>query len=128
MNVRERLHATCSFDKPDRPIRRETIGFFPETLARWYKEGLPDTVVDDVFTGPAHFGFDSMSWLPISPSPAYDPGFFPAFEERVLREEGNHIIKVDTDQGDPLHRSGGRPVSVRYLRAVGREDYIAKHK
>ena len=96
MNVRERFHATCSFEKPDRPIRRETIGFFPETLARWHKEGLPETVVDDVFTGPPYFGFDSMSWLPISPNAAYDPGFFPAFEERILQEEGNHIIKIDT--------------------------------
>jgi hypothetical protein len=95
MKTRERFHATCSFERPDRPIRRETVGFFKETLARWRAEGVPETVVDEIFSAPPYFGFDSLSWLPIPGDAAYNPGFWPIFEERVIREEGDYIVKVD---------------------------------
>jgi uroporphyrinogen decarboxylase len=96
MKTRERFHATCGFERPDRPIRRETIGYFAETLTRWHTEGLPETVIDDVFTGPPYFGFDSMSWLPIVANGSENPGFYPNFEEKVLSRDEQYIIKTDS--------------------------------
>jgi uroporphyrinogen-III decarboxylase len=96
MKTRERFQATCNFQRPDRPIRRETIGFFAETLTRWHTEGVPETVIDDVFTGPPYFGFDSMSWLPIVANGSENPGFHPNFEEKILTQDDNHIVKIDS--------------------------------
>jgi hypothetical protein len=42
MNSRDRFRATCRFEPVDRPFRFETIGFWPETIERWHKEGLPE--------------------------------------------------------------------------------------
>ena len=86
MNVRERFHATCRFEKVDRPIYFDALGFWDETLARWHTEGLPETVIDAAFTAPDYFGFDSLSWLPIAANTDYEPGFWPAFTEEVINK------------------------------------------
>ncbi len=53
MNVRERFLRTMRFEKVDRPPLCEFLGYWPETIERWYAEGLPVGV--DLET---HFGFD----------------------------------------------------------------------
>ena len=40
MNSRERFLSTMHFEPTDRPFRWETLGMWPETLDRWYTEGL----------------------------------------------------------------------------------------
>jgi uroporphyrinogen decarboxylase len=40
MNTRERFHAIMNFEKPDRNLIWE-MGYWRETLDRWYREGLP---------------------------------------------------------------------------------------
>ena len=95
MNVQERFHATCAFEMVDRPIRYETIGFWKETYARWHKEGLSEAINDDIFSAPEYFGFDPQRWLPITPDPTIEPGFWPRFEEEILEEEETYVIKRD---------------------------------
>jgi uroporphyrinogen-III decarboxylase len=95
MNIRERFHATCNFEKVDRPVRRETIGYFPETFERWHGEGLPESVSDDIFSAPLHFQFDNQCWLPVTADVAYEPGFWPRFEDEIIEEDGQFIIKRD---------------------------------
>jgi uroporphyrinogen decarboxylase-like protein len=95
MNIRERFHATCNFEKPDRPIRWETIGYWTETFARWHKEGLPETVMDNAFTGPDHFGFDKMNWLTIAVGADSEPSFSPLFDVEIIEETDKYILKKD---------------------------------
>lgn len=95
MNVRERFHATCRFEKTDRPIRRETGGFWNETLARWRSEGMPETVVDGLFTAPSHFGFDPMNWLPIAMEAVTEPGFMPVFEPEIVEQTETYTVSID---------------------------------
>ena len=40
MNARQRFIAALRFEPVDRPFRWETLGMWPETLDRWYAEGL----------------------------------------------------------------------------------------
>jgi len=115
MNVRERFHATCTFEKPDRPIYFDALGFWDETIARWHTEGLPETVIDAAFTAPDYFGFDSLSWLPIAANTDYEPGFWPAFTEEVVEQTPDYIIKRDVGGNTVRVRADGRSTIPQYL-------------
>jgi len=55
LNTRERFIRTLGFEKPDRLPFCEWLGWWPETINRWYGEGLPIGVeVKD------YFGFDPV--------------------------------------------------------------------
>ena len=115
MNVRERFHATCNFEKVDRPIYFDALGFWDETLARWHTEGLPETVIDAAFTGPDYFGFDSLSWLPIAANTDYEPGFWPAFEEVIVEAGPDYTIKRDVGGNTVRVKADGRSTIPQYL-------------
>ncbi len=115
MNTRERFHALCNFEKVDRPISYEALGFWDETLTRWHNEGLPETVVDAAFTAPDHFGFDKLSWLPIMANTDYEPGFWPAFEEEVIEECEKYLIKRDVGGNTVKVFKSGRSTIPQYL-------------
>lgn len=115
MNVRERFHATCRFEKMDRPIQYDAWGFWDETITRWRAEGLPETVIDSVFTAPAHFGFDKLSWLPIAPNTDNEIGFSPTFEEEIIEEDENHMIKRDIGGKIVKVPADGHSVIPQYL-------------
>jgi len=68
------------------------MGFWDETLARWHGEGLPAEVHDRA-TAFVFNAFDPQA--PIIFEPSEHPGFYPLFEEEVVREEGDTIIKRD---------------------------------
>lgn len=89
MNARERFRATCRFEPVDRPFRWETIGFWPETIARWHSEGLPRHI--DEYLMYLHFGMDVR--IPIFLGNHDDPGLFPLFDEEVLDETETYRIK-----------------------------------
>ena len=44
MNARERFHETMRFGAPDRFCYYEWHGYWPDTVARWYDEGLEEAV------------------------------------------------------------------------------------
>ena len=86
MNTRERFNATCRFEPVDRAFRFETIGFWPETIDRWHKEGLPEEA--ESVTAFVHFGMDLR--MPIIIGGSEDPGLVPLFEESVIEEDDQH--------------------------------------
>jgi len=44
MNTREIFLNTFNGVKVDRKFRWETMGAWPETINRWHKEGLPESI------------------------------------------------------------------------------------
>ena len=111
MNARERFLATMHFQATDRPFRWETLGMWPETLDRWYAEGLDPTLrkaQNEDYGAIRHdeylrvlvkaFGLDRVDYLRDSVVSGYtDTPFYPAFECRVLVEEGNTRVIEDVD-------------------------------
>lgn len=89
MNARERFIATCKFEPLDRAFRFETLGFWPETIERWYGEGLPDWLEE--FTAFVHFGMDLRMIIHLSNYD--DPGLLPRFEEEILEETEQYRIR-----------------------------------
>jgi len=74
------------FEPVDHPPLR-VDGPWPDTLERWYREGLPRGVdLND------YFGLERMPLAYVGPN----TGMFPPFEEKVIEERGNEIIKLDT--------------------------------
>lgn len=89
MNARERFIATCKFEPVDRPFRMETIGFWPETIKRWHREGLPDWAEE--LTALVHFGMDLRMIIHLGDFE--NPCLCPAFEEEVIEESDKYRIK-----------------------------------
>jgi uroporphyrinogen decarboxylase len=88
--LRNRLLATARFEPLDRAWRHECMGFWNETLTRWHGEGLPSEV-NDMATA---FVFNRFDWqAPILFEPDLHPGIYPLFEEEILREEGDSLVK-----------------------------------
>jgi uroporphyrinogen decarboxylase len=92
MNQRDRFLRYMSFEPVDR-IPLMEMGVWPETLERWYHEGLPRWVrelrhLED------YLGLDrsfNLNWLPINHE------FEPPFEEEVLEETAEHELIRDKD-------------------------------
>lgn len=86
MNDRERFLATMYYQERDRCPWGE-MGFWPETLERWHKEGWPEDVELNRF-----LGFDRLrEQVDVS------LGFVPPFEEEVLEESDKYrIVRRDT--------------------------------
>lgn len=81
MNDRERFLATMQYRERDRCPWGE-MGFWPETLKRWHREGWPEDLYMNQF-----FGFDRLrEQVDVS------LGFVPAFEREVLEESGEYRI------------------------------------
>ncbi len=112
MNTRERFIAIMNFEKPDRNLFWE-MGYWSDTLERWYSEGLTPRTLDprppgegirgdhsphdpfsttrvrdqDVHTA---LGFDQgMICLPVNSGPA------PLFENKVFEETERYVITQD---------------------------------
>jgi len=66
------------FLKPD--------GFSPLTIKRWEKEGLPKGIDPNEY-----FGMDPREFIRVN------MGCYPEFEERIIEEDANYIIKIDSE-------------------------------
>ena len=87
LNGRERFKRIMHFEKPDRFPLYEWLGYWRDTLNRWYGEGLPHGMsVED------YFGFDKTEWVPI------DFGPIPRFVQKTLEEDGRYRVEVN-EQG-----------------------------
>lgn len=91
MNARERFLAICRFEPVDRPFRWESLGFWPETIARWYQEGLPEDIEE--LTAFIHFGMDLR--MVVTLGNFDNPGLCPAFEEEIIEETGQYRVRRD---------------------------------
>ena len=93
MNHRERFHATMHYLPHDRaPIA--DFSFWDETLVIWREQGLPADVTlanADIF-----FGMD-YSIDRIGGATGVNVGLLPAFEERVLEERGELVLRQQAD-------------------------------
>ena len=85
MNNRERFIKTFKFEECDHPpIYPE--GVWDETLRRWIKEGYPEGVSFEEY-----FGIESLKLVYAGPI----TGVYPPFEERIIEENDEEIIKID---------------------------------
>lgn len=106
MNDRERFNATMHYQSRDRsPIC--DFGFWPETVAAWHAQGLPQWVVGghDTAHTDQFFGMDSYNG---GPSP--NVGLYPAFPEKVIEDRGDHEV---VQQGD-----GVRVLRKKYMGSI----------
>jgi hypothetical protein len=87
MNTLERYRRFINFETVDRPPLILPGGIFPITRRRWEREGLP--VGADLNE---YFGGEPM---PVR-SLALDTLLNPPFEEKVLEETGEFIVKIDS--------------------------------
>jgi len=111
VNARERFVATTKFEKVDRPLLWE-FGYWPDSIRRWYREGLPEQKgipkeEDDTVFGEGlfsdeedeectrdvdvhnYFGLDKgLVKVPIN------SWMFP-FEEKILQEDDINKIIID---------------------------------
>jgi len=108
LDVRERFLRTMHFEKVDRPPLCEFLGYWPETVQRWYSEGLPAGV--DLET---YFGFDPgltpAPWkteVPLSFSLSghadigagtipIDFGPIPRYGPKILEEDERYRLVLD---------------------------------
>jgi uroporphyrinogen-III decarboxylase len=85
MTGRERFLRVMRFEKADRAPFFEFMSYWPETLDRWYKEGLPKGVNINEF-----FGFDHHEYIPI------DFDIIPRLTEKMLAEDDQTRTVVDS--------------------------------
>lgn len=85
MTDRECFFACMRYEPaPRRPLK--TVGPWPDTIARWEREGLPPGVNLD-----AYFGIRPLKVINISPN----TGIWPPFATRRLREDAECVYEVD---------------------------------
>ncbi len=84
MNARERFGAVMNYGSTDRKPFYEWLGFWNETVNRWYGEGLP--IGMNVWD---YFDFDEREHVPI------DLGPIPRFIPKVLEEDNRYKVCVD---------------------------------
>jgi len=99
LNSRERFRRTMAFQKVDHPPFREFVGFWEETVNRWYREGLP-TWICYGGEGLGHatlglgaltdyFGLEKEERIQID----FEP--IPRFPRKTLEETERFYIEVD---------------------------------
>lgn len=90
MTPRERWNAFWHGRPVDR-IPDIEFGYWPETLTRWYEEGLPRRYAD-------RHALELESWFDIDNWERYAPvnvGLLPPFEAKVLEDHGDRRIMID---------------------------------
>ncbi len=86
MTAKERWQNVFHFRSVDRIFNIE-FGWWPETLQRWYKEGLPQDI--NARNGDTFFGFDKALYVPVN------LGLDPLFEEKIIKETDQYKIIQD---------------------------------
>jgi len=79
------------FEQVDRPFRWESLGFWPETIARWHHEGLPEELEE--MTAFIHFDMDLR--MIINLGNFENPALCPVFEEKIIDETEQYRIRRD---------------------------------
>ena len=121
MNARERFLAVMNFEPADRTLLWD-VGYWAGAVRRWYTEGLPHRVgiSDDVADGQSIWA-EFMIGYPEDPRRDFDiheymgmeeplyriplsVWFEPAFEEEILEDHGEWVVRRDEDGIVMRHR------------------------
>lgn len=98
MDTRQRFLDVCRFKKVDRPPHWEgTMGFWPQTLERWKREGLPKHLQERTKIE-EYFGMEPrpQGFLPVAgaTSPLTRLPLDPYFEKKILREDERTVTSL----------------------------------
>lgn len=96
MTPRERFLKTISFEQPDR-IPIFDFGYWPETIDRWYNEGLPRELktyeeIESYFFGDRGFEINMVNHWGTSEPCGIDWGPYPPLERHVVEETDETIL------------------------------------
>jgi len=89
MNNRERFHAVMDYMPVDQ-VPMHLVELWPDTLARWRKEGLPSDIVDSGGVN-EYLGLTPLRVINL----AGEIGPYPEYEMKVVAENDEEIIKTD---------------------------------
>jgi len=92
MNTRERFYKVMHWQKPDR-VPNMDFGYWEQTITQWHKQGLPENLKNDIDIE-HYFGLEGTESIPNVP---VINGLFPAFEQKILEDKGNHQIVRDAE-------------------------------
>jgi uroporphyrinogen decarboxylase len=85
LDARTRFNRFMRYRDVDRPPFYEWLGYWRQTVDRWYGEGLPPGVNVEDF-----FGFDRREGVPVD----YDP--IPSFIPKLIEEDDRYIVWQNT--------------------------------
>lgn len=107
MTNRERFLATLKFQETDRPVRFEALGIDLNTILSWQKQGIREIKNEGDFY--LQSGFDLLA--PVMIGAHLHPGFYPEYEEKVLKDDGKHKV-VQTQAGiiQEIHSDGSMSI------------------
>ncbi|MEI6157784.1 MAG: hypothetical protein WCP87_05405, partial [Atribacterota bacterium] len=99
--VREAFQKIANFEKPDYFPHFEAMGFWEETIRRWYGEGLPLNQTPQQFFQLDLFMDNAPEVIRYHTDTVIQPAYWPPFsvdileetDEFVIRREGDGIIK-----------------------------------
>ena len=89
LDMRERFLRVYRYMEVDH-IPDVEFGYWDATLLRWHREGLPSWVTDNR-KADEYFGFEAWYWFKV---PVIIP--FKPFEERILEDRGETVLKIDS--------------------------------
>ena len=87
MKSRERVRTVLNFGIPDR-VPTVDIGFWPATLERWRKEGLPEDATPD-----DHFGLDRIPRIRFSSTFGLEPELLEETDEYKVHRDENGVLQ-----------------------------------
>lgn len=93
MNARERFSKTLLFDNPDK-VPLEPGGGRESTLARWHREGLPETV-PDIAEYAYRCAGGKQAWPRDGKRFGVNQCMIPQFEEKVIERRANSQVVQD---------------------------------
>jgi len=79
------------FQRVDRPIRWETLGFWGETVERWCGEGLPREIDPHSF-----LGLEPIRFIEVS-SGFVTPAYLPPFQRETVEETPQYVVFRGSD-------------------------------
>jgi uroporphyrinogen decarboxylase len=110
-------------------LTRRPFGYFPQTFERWVQEGLPREIAEHEGSPAfnAFFGFDPEVWMGQPMDMGWcEPPLVPAYEEKIVRVEGDYEIVQDVAGRLKRYPKGIRTeVMPNYLKhaVASREDW-----
>jgi uroporphyrinogen-III decarboxylase len=107
MTNRERLLSTLRFAEVDRPVRYETIGIDDDTYKRWAKEGWAPPNDANNFMRQFDMDIFAPAWF----GGHLHPAFYPAFEEKIIEDDGHRQL-LRTITGGIMERFSDGSMSI----------------